>query len=491
MSYRGRIILAIIGLALLFGVWKVFNTSSLSVQVSGGKDGDRYSYSLVDDSGQTVKYSESDQPTASFRLAKGEYQLLVRRGDYSYYEALKTKSFLGSTAIQAALQPEKSRRFVGNNPLGCITTISNTLVTYDCANQADGLQAHLPADSSKPSLVRPLKQSFNGSFEGFVDTQKGKVALVRNSVLLTEDTSQNYYTLYLLGSGLKVVEAASPAGLNPAKSYHIQQYGRGFVLYSGDLSEVHRYDGWGAKQTKVDMPLTDKKDLPGESLSISGSNITKVYSKAGKKSSQAINWDGNQSQKWDLKGEYHGAMLCGPKLLCGLQSNQSLDVYDVSGKPKGLYSVGGVRSMAKTDKAFLMITDYGVVNFDPQTKKGFLDYSFGGFGFKSLVLTPSGYMVAVDDRRGGAEVLFIEPSTSNKDSIDKKVLSLMSEKAVKSVSAYGAYLYIVSNSGEATYQKSLGGFGYDPTLHNAAVKDIKSAINRLGIEQSAYHITIY
>ena len=490
--------LTLLGVALLVLVVSMWLLSHSSIEVTiSGSPNVSATYSFIDQtSGKTTVEIKSSSSRIKKTVRKGSYQVVVQRGNSSFSSFIQTKRFLGKTTVFADLQTEKSRKFAGDNPQACMNLVDNTLISYICDYIYANIKVHLPATASSPTftLPNPDKTIF-GNIEGIVTTAEGTIALVNNHV--SENSAHTIYKLSATPNlSSKVVSILGD--LNQEKTYSMKPYKTGFLVYDDSLEEIFYYSSASAKPERVAITRPEDTALKPNSLSISENTIVLTFSNSlggddiGQGAEQpelavAI-YESPQTNQFTFKGEFADVRACGNKQLC-LLKNKTVDIYDISQKkPRKLFSVPGVNSIESAGQDLLAINDLGIFQIDLGKRSGYMQYDFGDYHYCGLQRQADNYLVCVRDEKGDSVALYVDRTTSDTDSIDKKIVELAKLSEIKKISAQGKYIFISPDLGKLVYNDSLQIFDYDPTTKKSVNDAINQKINSLGIDRNIYTI---
>lgn len=487
---KSRLVYFGISFILLFLAYKLYGSSYIEISVSG-QTGTDHTYTLINQASHKKTMVNNAPGHLKMRVPKASYDVLVQNSSASYFSVIKTGAFLKTTRVDAKLQPEKKRLFVGNNPLPCMNYLKNYLISYDCGDYFNSINIHVPATATIPTYVLKNTNLAGRFFDGIVRTPTGTVALIRNFVGegTDEGSGKNYYSVYRLDNQLKILNSRSLTNLNPAKLYSMRAYGNGFILYDSAFEDISAYSSWKSKPATVSSDGPKEKDVQPASLAVTGSDILKLYSSRGKKLvSEIVALRNGRQEHFILPGQYLDARFCGQQKLCAL-GDKRLDVYDTaSQKPKFQYQVSGARAVEDSTKSLLVVTEAGVLNLNVDNRSGWLDYSLGDYTFNSWQTAEDGYLLNLTNNKSGQVALYVDQRRANADSIDKKIAELQKISDVSAVSVYGKYIYVTPDAGQLVYNKKIKGLAYDQQAINQANRAIAQAIVKLGINTKTYKV---
>lgn len=438
-------------------------------------------------------------------IKKGQYQLLAQHAETSYYAITRAGGFLGKTTVNTKLEPEKARKFIGDNPGNCMYYFEPVLAT-DLCGDVDGdvyshLNFHIPATAQQPTYTLKKRGSIDGVIEGVITTNQGTLAILRS-------LNGDGHAGYIVNKDLSVAKTIQMSGLDKNKTYSLQPYKEGFIVYDKSLSPILYYASLEAKplvinvtrpkdnmqqpfavKTQGDLLITEYSDDLEDLASASGSEA--IIKKPAKKTNVTIVVSNNdQSQEYSFKKRLSSFGLCGAGKMCLLDTKQNLDVYDITDKkPRLLFTTSSVDHLDISKNGLAVISNaHGLLGLNVDTQEGFLQYSFGDYASCAAQVTAKGYILCVKNNNGKTRALLVDAETNNTDSIDKKITQLSKQPDIKTVSIYDKYLFISPILGSVSYQPSTKSFGYDPAVTAGVNGRIKQAVDVAGIDRKTYKV---
>ena len=498
---KKRLILSIVVFLILFGLLWLSRHSFIQIIPASNNTGEVV-YSLKNQSsGKTTIIKSSG--TVKKLVRKGSYEILAAQNEKSYFSVVETGWFLGKTAIQPKLAEEKARNFIGDGPASCMHVIDGVFASLTCGDLFSEFKLHVPATTQQPTYTLKSSSTLeNGIVEGLVNTSKGSVLILKSMYGVD-------HTAYLVNSDLELSRETVLEKLDSDKSYAVQSYKSGFLVYDSQFSQFLYYKSLGSAPTLLNIkPPSDDELLPA-SLKVQGDNIVVVYTNApigdtdesGQdteddreapkkiKTVVTVTKDG-QSKQYEFNKQLFYAMLCGTQKIC-LIIEGSLQVYDISGKkPSRSFSVKDVKAIETIDGSLLIVTNSGVLELNADTGEGYLQYSFGNRTYCGVGGLGDSYVLCLENEAQRTAALLISPGVALSDNIDKKIIELERLSEIKNVSIYGKYIYISPDFGEVTYQTSLGEFGYNPDILKQTVAKINQEVDKLNIDRDKYKISI-
>lgn len=467
---------------------------------------------LTPESPEDINYSltaAGSAKTTNFKSAnkvkklvrKGYYEVLATQGEKSYLTVIKAGGFLGSSKTAVKLSPEKSRKFVGDNPSACMYYIGQVLSSVDCGDLYSQLRRHVPATAKQPTIVLKTPSSVDGKIEGLVATAEGAVAVLSSS------TGSNH-TGYIVRPDLSLTSPVVLTDLRASKAYAVQAYKQGFVAYDTSFEKIFYYTALSSPPSVITVNKSHDQKLVPYALKVQGDSIMLAYSNnaedaelarsddvevSSKPNNKAavtiLIYNGSQTVEYNFKNRVSGFVLCGTKKLCLLNRTKQLDVYDIANtKPKLLFSLGAVDRIEPAKNGLLVAQKAGLLSLDVDKQEGFLQYSFGSYKFCGLRNDELGPTICVVNSTGKTAALSISNDSNNTDSIDKKAVKLAKLTDIKSLSIYDKFIYVSPNVGEVKYIPALKVFGYDPAITRAVKSRILQGMDAIGIDQTTYKV---
>jgi hypothetical protein len=484
ITYTGLILVVV----LVF-YW-IYSHSYIEVSVKSGSTGS-LSYELKNQRNDKPSVAQSGTGNIKKLVAKGNYEVLVRQGEKSYFAVVKTKGFLGTTHVAASLKAEKSRKFVGNNPEPCMSYTENVLISYVCGDYYGNAKIHIPATNAQPTYSEnPQNPTASGRLEGIVQIGADNFAAIYGSI---EEDAPAAHQIYKITSGFKLEDRVVLTDLDPAKSYSVRNTAKGFVAYDDAYSKVLYYSSPKAKPEALRLEAPADKSLSPQAFDAQANDYLTLYSPLNaattkKSNSEVIITKEGQSNHFKFNKKYSKGIFCASQRVC-LISSEGLDVYDISSKKASLkFSVTGAIDVMNGGGGLLAVRNNEVINIDSNDQTGFIEYSFGDFRFNAISYQGSSYVLSLTDNKDRKIALLISQAADDSGSIDKKIEQLQKMSQVSLVSIYDKYIYISPNAGPLTYISSINGYGYDPTLVKTTKNMINLEVDKLGIDKSVYTV---
>ncbi len=495
------VILAVAILAMILFI-KAAGSSVISFEVTGSPSGTAITYSAINQTTGKISKTDNNVSGASLNVPKGDYEVRINSGDYSYSEVVSTKGFFAKTHVKAALKPENLRRFVGNNPGLCMHLVAGVLVSYSCAGNFQNTNIHYPATITQPTYVSTANTSITGILEGIIDTPEGTLALVQTQIptdsVVGSGTGQ---VIYHLGGNLTTDVGTPLPDLDKNTTYGIAAFGNGFTVHDLTNENFYTYSSTKSRAVKLAISKPSNQDLFPTSYGTDGRAIVVAYTSdsdpAGKvpgsgNSSEVYLYANGKVSKFVFQEQATAAKPCGDNRLC-LLGVRGLEVYDITtGSPKLIYTMSGVTSIERSalPNTVLAIRPGGVSTIDTSRNISYTSYSFGDYTFCGFEPAVNGYLLCVADANQNKSALYINQTEANTDSIDKKLLEV--EKAtdlISSLTIYGNIIFIVPH-GQNIYDPATRSYGPDPVVQKTVTAAINKKIDEQQIDRRVYKITI-
>jgi hypothetical protein len=430
-------------------------------------------------------------------LPRASYEVYVKQGTTNYVALTKTKGFLKTTTVSGKLISEAGVRYIGQNPGSCLYFI-NILYSYECGQDVSTLKAHMPATSTQPTYTN------NGP--GDYSTIEGIVTTGGSPYVLTKEQESSQHMLRPLNPNLSFGAPVYLDQQSDPTDYTTTPYQQGFLVYSADFKTIKYYKDLVEQPSVIKTIEPSKATSRPAGLSVDGSTMGLLYNSISENDedagaqdetltgnkplvgkSQFIVYSDSQHKTFSFDQLLTQAVFCGKQQVCTL-SGTVMTIYNISGsKPQVVFTVQDVKDVQYIAGKIVVATSKNIVELDPTTYQGHVTYSLGGYTYCGLSATAASYTVCVVAPAGGASALYIERERKT-DSIDKKILSLSQQADVDDISPYGNYLYITQSAGGLSYQPSIAGYGYSPSVIKEATTAINKEISRLGINTEQYQV---
>lgn len=490
---------------LLIGLIWMGTHSVISVNIAGEKyNAETYAQiELIDKTGASKTYQATD---ANFKrlVGKGTYTVVVKGGG-NYFRTVKTKPFLGVSKVDANLQAEAQRTFIGSNPAPCMFYLGDRLLSQDCDQAASSLKEHMPASASLPTYAQyvPTAEIY-GENRGIVTTRSGQTVMLQY-----DEEGSIGYRVQAIQPNLTGGQRYRVPTADKLTTYKIAAFRDGFVVYDTAFGEFLYYGDVSSQPQKLNVEGPENTAYSPQIATFTQDTITLAYSDIqgedeshdyegsstppatikGTGSEIIVYQAGGEQKHYEFVDLHTKAVICGSGKLCA-GSSSGLNIYDISGgKAKHLYNIGGVTDMQQLNGTLLAISDEIIYNVNADEGSGFADYTFGDkYQYCGFTPAPQGYVLCVFDDKGVKSALYINQSEKNTDSIDKRVLAISGTKDVDDVSIYGRYIYVVPNYGDPIYDPTNKIYIPDPAKVRIVNNAISESVKKSGIDTTKYSI---
>ncbi len=490
--YKKWIILGLISIVLVIIIIFSALTSQVVMTSENNPAKTTFSYSLLDQSNNKSNTSTNTESSSKKFVSSGNYEALIQQKDNSYFSVVHTPGFFQTTTVSGVLQKERERTFVGNNPSDCMALVNTTLLSVGCGQKAE-VTIHVPAKGNIPTYTLANKRTPFGYNEGFVKTSQGTLALFK-----TPFNSENgpQQTIYEINNGLNFEKGVILTDLDPEQTYSITPYLQGFVVYNTNFTKILYYFSTQSKPQDLSFN-TDLGKYPSPvSFDVKKDTILTAYTNntgsdedsSAKDIKTKVNIrEATKSKSYLLDGAFSEVHLCGTQKIC-LINNKEMVVYDISIKtPDILYTISNVQTIKNTSDNLLVVTDFGVLNFNADKRSGYFEYSFGSYQFNGVVVDGNNYILRLTNNQNDKVALYINQDQENTNSIDKKITELVKDKNIKSISVYGKTIYIIPDT-PIIFNTSLNSFTNDPVKQKTINEEIRKIIQDININTSEYTI---
>lgn len=483
-NIRLKLISSLLVLFLLGCTYWAFNTSFITINVNGSAT--PYTYLFYNQSTRKTATVKSDSPNIKKRLSSGNYEILIKHGNTSYFTVAKTGRFFSSLSVEAKLTSENLREFVGDNPGQCMKYIGGRLISYDCNAAYSDLRIHIPASKDVPTYVLTnSKTDIQGYVNGIVSTSNGEYVLVFSTGSL--EAKPGYY-LYKIRADLSWSEKTSLPQLDSSKSYSIKPFNQGFLIYDSGFNNFYYYASAKSKPVTIDIGAPRGKDYKPASVDISTDSILAAYS--GKSSTEILVWN-NTTTSYTVSDMANKVVFCGNQMICAVSNQGIMSVYKVIGsKLRGQYRVYDVKDVFNSGNGFLVARDDDVLSLDTANRSGYESYSLNEYKFNNIDFENGYYVLSLTNNKGRKVAIRVGQTLSDSDSIDKKILGIQKLSEVQAVSIYKNDIFITPELGPAHFDASVGYYRPDSAVERSATTIINNEVVKLGINRNIYSVVI-
>lgn len=465
---KKTISLTVILLILLLVGWLLSRYSYIEVSVVNAS-GKEISYEITRQ-GSKASNNVSTKKTYKKLVSRGSYEILTKSNSQSYFAVVNAKGFLTKESVTATLKPEKQRDFIGNTPNPCMHLANSVLLSYSCGGDVSTVYMHVPADQSTPTYTKPIESEVVGRTEGIFTFNNNTYIAVKSP---EETDDQAPHAVYLYSNEGLTGNPYILKGLDDTSTYTINSYSSGFLAVSENKNKAVYFSDLNGEPKNIDISYPDKNntDIPydldaknntiivGFSKNKAAANKSEDSIKSPKIDSSIIVIKNGNKKVYKFDKLYEDIQICGDQKIC-LYSDNELLIYNVSsGKQKLVSKVMNVNGFVVSGSDLIIARDNEVINMNIEKQNGFIDYSYGKYQNCGIQNSEAGYILCVTNSRDDNSALFISKGTPN--SIDKYVSELLKIPEIKSISAYGNYVFISPDLGTYEYNDSTNSFGYN------------------------------
>lgn len=469
------------------------------IEVQNGSDQNAIRYVLSDQSSNKSSSFEATQTRYRKFMSKGSYTVSVSQNNKNFVGFVNTSGFLRTSKVQASLESEKARTFVGDNPENCMNYVDTRLLSYSCSGLYKTLRVHMPASTAQATYNLTAVES-GETIAGTVQTKEGTVAMITP---VSGDSSVGQL-ISLIGADGKISLSGKFHQELPARNNNqMLPHKDGFIVYDASLGYVNYYSSVGVTNPEsitIEKPKDKKLSLYAaagnqDTIAFAFANEDRAASKDHHTSkglgspSQIVVASGGKSKIVSIPMIAERIELCGTNKLCALSSGRAF-VFDVAGKKaKELFSVPNSQAIYSTDNRLLVVTDAHVLTIDVDSKRGSVDYSLGDYKYCGVGKGKDNYVLCLINPLNRKVALAINSGQSDLDSIDKKVLDLQKSKAVSLVSIYDKNIFVLPNYGPVVYNPATKIYDNDPTTITRMNTTFKQDLAGVGINTSQYTVS--
>lgn len=469
--------------------------SFITINVQTPNNSGDFTYRITDEAGET-KTITNDKPTYRKLVGRGKYSVEVSQNNKNYFAFVSANGFFMNREVSANLASEKSRSFVGDNPNACMTYGSNILLSYSCDGAMKTLKAHMPAVSTQASYAKQLEAS-GDQIEGMVRVNGKSIGLIKP---VADNASAARLLTVIDQSGTVVSEGAFRNELTGSGAYQVEQFRDGLVVAGASNSKLYYYQN--PKQLAQEILLTPPKDTKlsryawgtsKDSVALAYANLDKradadAHAETTSGATSVVLWQDGKSRELKIKGYFTDIKPCGTKKLCVI-NGKNLQVYEVTGKPKLLFSLPGVQAIENSGGTLLVATESNILSLDVDSQTGAIDYSLGDYAFCGMSADTDGYQLCLINEQQRKVALRVDRAKEDNTNIDKKILQLQKSKAVSLISIYGNTISVVPNYGALVYNPNSRIYENDKATVARMNSEFASDLKASGINTSEYIIS--
>jgi hypothetical protein len=471
-----------------------FNRASIEVVVENAGNGE-ITYQFKNQENQKVSEVKTTASRIKKSVSKGNYEVTVSQSQSNYFAVASTGS---TNTVNATLETQKGRQFIGNQPDSCRLIKEKILLSYECGRSVESLNVHTPATESLPTLTKPALSPGEDILEGFIHTNGGQdILLIQEAVTAGHEEfsggDHSPHAAFVVSGNpavnLDLSDRTALEDLEGQYSYNLMAYKDGFIAYNDEISHVLYYENLTTKPQEIKLEDLSDERLKPQAIRALGQVYVVPYAAAGEEgNTTAVVYSSNKSKRFDFDKALNSVRPCGDQLLCGLTEDM-LEVYSIKNEdPELVYQVSGVRAIENFgENNLLVVTREGIINLDIKAKAGAFQYRFGDYRYCGIQLFEDTYAVCVVNTRGGKSMLAIQQDQIS-DNIDQKVAALIKLKELDTISVYGDFIFISPDTGEVQFDPAQQGYVYDQEVIKSSNVKINQKIEDIGIDRNKYKI---
>lgn len=494
---RALIVLAVIVIILGVGINWLYSVSYINVTVSNASN-KALTYTFTNQKSNQTTTLTSSKSSIKKRLQRGNYNVQVTQGDTSLVAASSAPGFFRTGDVEGKLSGERARSFVGNNPSPCMV-YTGSLYSFACGASLQKVNYHVPATATTPTYTtQPFRNNYATIEDSYV-AKNGSLYILVNSPPVEDVQEDQEQVVYKMEPNGTLSSPITLKGISDtALTYKLEPYKDGFVAYDNSFKTLLYYPTPDAEPTNITIEKPKNEELTAFDLETSGDAIVIAYSTLDKSNvndtdtsvdakNEIVVYRNNKVTHTSLESIGSVLDFCGTNKLCML-ANESVAIYDVTGdKPSHLYSYSGVSDMSVVGDSLIMTQQKQIVNFDPDTRQGYVAYSLGGYTSCGQGTNGNNLLLCLTNNKSQKVALLLDLANPVTDPIDKQVFDLQKQAEVTSVSAYKNFISVAPNYGRVVLLP--GGInGYDPAVVNVVNGKINAKVKELGINQNTYTI---
>lgn len=505
---RGRkpIIIAVLVLIVGLGLRLLSQYGFIVIDVQN-KTGQSADLTILNQTNNTeVIIKDAGLSTRRF-VKKSNYEVRVGKDGNNGWAAITSAGWLQSQSASLSLMPEKSREFVADSPRGCMF-FDQQLLSYTCGQPSAGMYRHNQSSGDNPPGVTELFAETDLQPIAVAGTPSGAVVLIKSSPEIEEIGSGSFSFAKLKAGSFDIDgEQIFLDELDASKNYQIASYNGGIVVYDDTYTDVLFYQTPESVAVKINLPKIEGS-LSASSLKASGTSLVISYQSTSSKQDDSLSKQPQDTRgatvvvsKTNVVGTYYhdtawkNTMLCGNNTLCAMEpagDKQQLAVLTIDGQKLRLdYTISNVSDVVSLTSRVLVVTRWGVIELNTETKTAQIDYTFNNYSYCGLGESSNAnqYVLCVADKSGG-HTLLIDTSANFSDHIDISTTSLRAAKDINSVIVDRKNIYIVLEYGDGVTRTGETEFIDDDSRINAARQGTEALINNLKLRSLGYNIEI-
>lgn len=486
----------LVGIVLLFIATIVhwfFTTSYIVITTQSSSDS--ISYNILNQKNKKSDIEDSRQKTIKKRVKKGDYEVLVKSDGRSFFKVIKTSGFLSKTIVNATLESEKYREFVGDNPGPC-AHYDSILFSYACTGDLSDLSVHVPATKDIPTSTLSIQSADfeNASIGGVI--KLGSKRYVYTQAPVEHEVTEKQSLLLEIDDQLNTLSTTALKGIPTISDQRIQRHKDGFLIYSNVSNEANYFKDKDGQPEKIAVRPYSGEGFSSVGTIASEDKVAAIYinseqnqenqdSQETKKGKTALSIRANnQDSEYEINKYYTKALFCGKDYIC-FQSGQELFIYQIGdSKLKELYKITNVTDFNIKDETLYISRDREIISLKLSTKIGSINYSFGSYSNCGISMnSATGYLVCIINKSSDRSMIAINTSKDNSTNIDKKIFELSEKPDIEHITVYRNFIKITPNTGSPVYNPTTKNYEPVPAIRAKAYLAIEQAIQTIGFNK--------
>lgn len=492
----------------------------VQVDTTGGSTKSENKVKLLNQ--KTLKATVSSTKTSTFKklVRRGTYEVSVFSNSGTSFSINRVGGFLMTTKVSSNLKSENHSEFVGYSPKACASYNKNIAVSWGCVAGASSFTVHQPAIGAQPTYnqtnpytlsgeprkvqfsseedeFEQIQDNLNGTIEGIFEYNDAYYMLIKEKSF---STKPDQHVVYSLDNSYRPIKKTALAGLDPKKLYQVETLNEDILVYDTSMTDFLLYKTVNSQPGKLTFKAPSSDQVKPNIVKTSGSKVFILYNNyvrdgEGEETSDLVNIvvtiDGDKNYSHSFNDMFIDQFSpCGDGFC--ILSNGTLRVYNLSkSKPRYLYEIKQVNSVVKVGKVLLVSKPDGTVSLSIEDKSGYYGHTNNGLESCGIVDVHKDYYVdCVVDKYKRRSLISVDTTKNSSVQISKVVNSISKLDNVTGLSVYKNSIIITPDAGEFTYDKSIGGYGYDPSVQKKSISRVKSSIKGFGFDLSDYNVKI-
>lgn len=448
----------------------------------------------------------TDENSTSKTLKTGEYQLYVKNESTgeTYFKIIEVGRFLSSTSVNAELNQEYGREFIGDEARSCSTISEGNHYSYTCTGAVLGMKYHIPASKTAPTYSKSLNDFVDRVFDGHAPDPPGTIEAILpqndGSILVLAHQDYNttgYHNVYRVKINKNSIEYDYEYPVDyllSLVSYSVTTDGNEIILYESTLGSV-----WRGTDFKNLTRIDNSFELPGSQkassfdarqnnfVAVSSVELEEFTDFADTNPETTITLFGENNLSKTLAGAFSKVEFCG-SFLCTISNDRLLIIMDL--ELNELVSIPNTTSFTTNEQGDLyLVNDFGVIRYNPEKLEGHVAFNLAESQIESASLSNSGSNVLVSFYLKGKNrsVLLNQDSASFPDKLIKPMVENI---FVSTFSIHKNRVFISAELGDRVYDPVRKVFDYRDEAIDAARESINKSLEESGLVDAGYTVSI-